>query len=165
MRNILLLFCFAASCQALWAMPDDRQKTAQMNADSADLNQLTHRGVYTGHVQFDQGTTHLRASRAVTEGDEQNKLIFAAAFGDDKEPAHYWEQTAINKPLLHAWAKEIRYYPKKHLIELVGNARIHQGKDSFTAATIRYDTEKQHVIATSEGKTRTQIIFHPEKAS
>ncbi|MGQ3891250.1 lipopolysaccharide transport periplasmic protein LptA [Legionella sp. CNM-4043-24] len=146
-------------------MRDDCSKSARLAADSADLNQLTHRGVYLGNVQFDQGTTHLRASKAITEGNAQNKLTFAAAYGSQTEQAHYWEKTAENKPLLHAWANEIRYYPERHLIELIGNARIVQGNDSFSAAEIRYDTEKQHVVANSKGKTRTMIIFHPEKAS
>lgn len=146
-------------------MPDDRNKTAQLAADSADLNQLTHRGEYLGNVQFDQGTTHLRANKAITEGNAQNKLIFATAFGSKTQAAHYWEQTAIDKPLLHAYANEIRYYPERHLIELLGKARIVQGQDSFSAAEIRYDTEKQHVIANSDGNNRTIIIFHPEKPS
>lgn len=148
-----------------YAMREDRNKTAKLSADSADLNQLTHRGEYLGNVQFDQGTTHLRASKAVTEGNAQNKLIFAAAYGSKAQQAHYWEKTSEEKPILHAWANEIRYYPERHLIELVGNARIIQGDDSFSAAEIRYDTEKQHVLANSQGKTRTMIIFHPGKPS
>lgn len=148
-----------------FAMPDDRNQTAQLNANSADLNQQTHCGEYKGDVQFDQGTTHLRAARAITQGNQQNKLTFAAAFGDTKSPAHYWEQIAIDKPLLHAYAHEIRYYPQRHLIELIGSARVVQGNDSFSAPKISYNTLKQHVVTQSDGKQRTIIIFHPEKKS
>jgi len=163
MRKILLFIIIFAFCASAQAMKDDRNKTAKLAADSADLNQLTHRGEYIGNVQFDQGTTHLRADKALTEGNAQNKLTFASAFGSPNKPAHYWEQTAIDKPLLHAWANEIRYYPNRHLIELLGDAKIVQGADSFSAAEIRYDTEKQHVLANSNGQKRTVIIFHPEK--
>ena len=149
----------------LFALPEDRHKIAQLNANTADLNQQTHTGEYVGEVEFDQGTTHLRALRAITRGDKDNKLEFAAAFGDKTTPAHYWEQIALDKPVLHAYAQEIRYYPAKHLVELLGNARIVQGEDSFSAPDIRYDTEKQHVIAKSNATTRTQIIFHPGKSS
>lgn len=147
--------------QITLAMPDDRSKVAQLTANTADLNQQTHRGEYTGDVEFDQGTTHLRAAKAVTEGNQQNKLTFAIAFGEKNKPAHYWEQTAIDKPLLHAYANEIRYYPDRHLIELIGDAQVVQGDDSFSAPTISYDTIKKHVIAKSDGKTRTLIIIHP----
>ncbi|MDP1602435.1 MAG: lipopolysaccharide transport periplasmic protein LptA [Legionella sp.] len=149
--------------QCAWAMPDDRKQVAQLTANTADLNQQTHRGEYTGDVQFDQGTTHLRALKAITEGNAQNKLVFAVAFGDKDNPAHYWEQTAIDKPLLHAYAGEIRYYPGKHLIELVGDARVVQGDDSFSAPQISYDTLKQHVLTKNDTKNRTVIIIHPGK--
>jgi len=164
MRKIIVSMVLLAS-QSVLALPDDRQKVAQLSAETADLNQQDHRGIYTGDVQFDQGTTHLRAAKAITEGDQHNKLTYAIAFGDKQELAHFWTQTALDKPLLHAYAREIRYYPDKHLIKLVGDARVEQGDNSFTAPTISYDTLKQHVISKSDGTTRTVIIFHPEKKS
>lgn len=161
--RFLVLTASLLASQIILAMPDDRTKVAQLAADTADLNQQTHRGEYVGDVQFDQGTTHLRAAKAITEGDKQNKLLFAVAFGDKNKQAHYWEQTAIDKPLLHAHANEIRYYPDRHLIELIGNALVVQGDDSFAAPKISYDTEKQHVVAKNDGKSRTIIIMHPGK--
>lgn len=157
---LLLLLCWFQWAQA---MPDDRKQIAHLAADSVDLNQATHKGEYRGNVRFDQGTTHLRAERAVTEGNDQNKLTLAIAFGSARDAAHYWEQTATDKPLLHAYAREIRYYPERHLIELLGDARVIQGNDSFQADRIRYDTVQQHVMAQGSGKARTQIIFHPGK--
>ncbi len=154
---------FLLASQNLPAMPDDREKIMSLSADTADLSQETHRGEYQGHVELDQGTTHLRAARAVTEGNQQNKLVVAIAEGDKENQAHYWTQTALDKPLLHAYADSIRYYPDKHLIELIGNARVEQGNDSFSAPKIRYDTLKQHVLSQSDGKSRTLIVIHPEK--
>lgn len=164
MLKYWLVFLVALiTIQCAWAMPDDRNQVAQLTANTADLNQQKHRGEYTGEVQFDQGTTHLRAVKAITEGNAQNKLVFAVAFGDKDNPAHYWEQTAIDKPLLHAYAAEIHYYPDKHLIELVGDARVVQGEDSFSAPQISYDTVKQHVVTKKDDKNRTVIIIHPGK--
>ncbi|WP_242604541.1 lipopolysaccharide transport periplasmic protein LptA [Legionella fairfieldensis] len=146
-----------------YAMPDDRKKIIELSADTVDLNQQIHHGEYVGNVQFDQGTTHLRAAQAITEGNQQNKLVLAVAKGSRKEQAHYWEQTAIDKPLVHAYADLIRYYPDRHLIELIGNARVVQGENSFSAPKISFDTLKKHVISTSDGKKRTLIIIHPGK--
>jgi lipopolysaccharide export system protein LptA len=166
MLKYCLIFGLAfAITQYTWAMRDDRDKVAQLTANTADLNQQTHRGEYIGDVQFDQGTTHLRALKAITDVDAQNKLIYAVAFGDKENPAHYWEQTAVDKPLLHAYAHEIRYYPARHLIELLGDARVVQGEDSFSAPQISYDTLKQHVVAKSDRKNRTVIVIHPGKKS
>lgn len=166
MRKLISFLAFGVSLlawQTLSAMPDDREKVMELSADAADLSQQTHRGVYEGHVELDQGTTHLRAARAVTEGNQQNKLVVAIAEGDNDNQAHYWTQTALDKPLLHAYADTIRYYPDKHLIELIGNARVEQGDNSFSAPKISYDTVKQHVLSQSDGKSRTLIVIHPEK--
>lgn len=146
-----------------WALPEDENQSAMLAANSADLNQQIHRGDYEGDVKFDQGTRHLRASRATTEGDENNKLRFAIVYGNKEKLAHYWEKTSINKPLMHAWAQEIRYYPQKHRLELVGNAKVTQGKDSFSAPYICYDIQKQHVSTQQQGEKRTLIIIHPRK--
>lgn len=162
-QNLRFLIVFLVSFihSFAYAMPDDREKVAQLSADSVDLNQQSHYGTYTGNVKLDQGTTHLRAIKAITEGDEKNKLKLAVAQGDEKNQAHYWVQTAIDKPLVHAYADIIRYYPNDHLIELIGNARVIQGEDSFSAPKIRYDTLKHHVSTQAEGKMRTTIIIHP----
>lgn len=167
MLNTIALLFLILGCSffsgTLMAMPDDRNQLLQLSADSADLNQQTHRGEYIGRVELDQGSTHLRASKAITDGNEQNKLVLATALGDSKNQAHFWTQTAIDKPLLHAYADTIRYYPERHVIELIGNARVEQGGNSFSAPKITYDTLAQHVISDNNGKQRTTIIIHPEK--
>ena len=154
---------FLISSNACFALPDDREKKLQLSADHADLNQQTRHGEFIGNVQLDQGSTHLRAAKAVTEGDEQNRLSLAIAKGQGKDQAHYWTLTALSKPPLHAYADTIRYYPSRHLIELIGNARVSQGDNSFTAPQIRYDTVKQHVLSEGKGESRTTIIIHPGK--
>ena len=152
------------------ALPEDQSQTLELSANTADLDQQTRRGEYTGEVILDQGTTHLRAAKAVTITDKDNKLIEAIAYGNsalpDDNPAklvHYWTQPAVDKPVVHAYADTLHYYPNEHRIELLGHAHVEQGKDSLTATNIFYDTDKQHVIAKSDGTTRTVIVFTPEK--
>nr|WP_231852864.1 lipopolysaccharide transport periplasmic protein LptA [Legionella longbeachae] len=132
-------------------------------ADSADLSQQQHKGIYTGNVELIQGTTNLRATKAITLGNEKNQLVVAIASGAPGQQAHYWTTTDPKKPPLHAYADTIRYYPLRHLIELIGNARVEQGNNSFSATKISYDTEKQHVLSQGDGSKRIMIIYHPEK--
>lgn len=146
-----------------YALPTDKEQVMHVVADSADLSQQNHKGVYTGNVEFVQGTTNLHAAKAITEGNEKNQLSLAIASGSNGKQAHYWTETGPNKPPFHAYADTIRYFPLKHLIELVGNARIEQGTNSLSAAKITYDTIEQHVVSQSNGKTRTTIILYPEK--
>jgi len=145
------------------ALPSDKEQIMHVTADSADLNQQKHKGTYTGNVVFVQGTTNLHASNAITEGNVQNQLTLAIAKGSNEKQAHYWTETGPNKPPFHAYADTIKYYPLKHIIELIGNAHIEQGPNSLSAAKIIYDTQEQHLVSQSDGKTRTVIILYPEK--
>ncbi|MCL5272813.1 MAG: lipopolysaccharide transport periplasmic protein LptA [Gammaproteobacteria bacterium] len=146
-----------------YALPTDKEQIMHVVSDSADLSQKDHKGVYSGNVEFIQGSTNLTAANAVTHGDNHNQLTLAIANGKKGEQAHYWTETGPDKPPFHAYADTIKYYPLKHLIELVGNARVEQGTNSLSAAKISYDTLEQHVITESKGKTRTTIIIYPEK--
>lgn len=156
---LILLGCGHSS----FALPEDREQVLHLSADTADLNQEKHHGVYIGDVQLDQGSTHVRAAEAITEGNEKNQLMKAIAKGNGHEQAHYWALTAADKPPIHAYADNIYYYPERHLIELIGNARVEQGENTFSAPKISYDTLHQHVVTTASGKQRTTIIIHPEK--
>ena len=148
-----------------YALPSDKEKVMNVVADSADLSQQNHKGTYTGNVEFVQGTTNLHAANAITQGNNKNQLTLAVANGTKGKQAHYWTETGPNKPPFHAYADTIRYYPLRHLIELIGNAHIEQGTNSLSAAKITYDTIEQHVVSESDGKTRTTIILYPEKKS
>ena len=156
----LFLFCFNT---APFALPNDRDQILQLRADSADINQQTHKGIYLGDVQLDQGSTHIRAHEAITTGNEKNQLTLAVIKGNKSAQAHYWTIPAADKPPMHAYADTINYYAERHLIELIGNARVEQGGNSFSAPEITYDTEAQHVVSKASGTARTTIIFHPEK--
>lgn len=156
---ILLIMINSAS----FALPEDSKAVLEMHAGSADINQQTHQGTYLNQVELDQGTTHIRALKAITESNEKNQLTKAIIIGDQKNPAHYWAMIANNKPELHAYAETIEYYPEQHLIKLIGQARIEQGKNSFSAPIICYDTLKQHITSEQKENERTVIIFYPEK--
>lgn len=164
-QSIIAVLCFLIMLcpQPSHALPSDKAQILTLKADTVDLNQETHLGTYTGDVELDQGTTHLRAQSAITKVNANNKLVMAKAMGNKDGQAHYWSTTEKSKPPMHAYADEIYYYPEKNLIKLIGNARIKQGVNSFTAPEITYDTKKQHVVTQKNKKSRTTIIIHPEK--
>ena len=144
-----------------FALPTDRAQVMQLRAGSADINQQSHRGVYTDHVQLDQGSTHITAAMAITEGNTKNELIKAIIQGNASTQAHYWTLTDTKKPIMHAYADTIYYYPQRHRIELVGHALVKQGDDSFSGPNICYDTQSQHVISKGDSQHQTLLIFHP----
>lgn len=147
-----------------FALGSDKDQMMRIFADSAELSQKDHQGIYTGHVQFAQGSTNIRADHAITKVSiENNQLILAIINGSKAKQAHYWTSIDAKKPPMHAYADSIRYYPLRHLIELQGNALIKQGNNSFSAATITYDILAQHVVSRPNDKKRTRIILYPEK--
>lgn len=158
-QTIIFLVLLSPPCVAL---PSDKNKTLNFRANTADINQETHIGTYKDQVELDQGSTHLRASRALTEVSDKNKLMKAIAEGSKKEQAHFWTLTDEKKPPVHAYADIIRYFPEKHLIQLIGRARVEQGNDFFSAPTINYDTLHQHVLSESHHQGQTVIMIHPE---
>lgn len=163
-KHYLFLFLMTLTVGG-YALPSDKEQVMHVVSDSADLNQQNHKGTYTGQVEFIQGTTNLHAASAMTQGNIKNQLTLAIANGSKGNQAHYWTETGPNKPPFHAYADTIRYYPLRHLIELIGNAHIEQGSNSLSAPKISYDTLEQHLISQSDGKTRTTIILYPEKKS
>lgn len=65
----LLMF---TSCS--YALTEDKEKVMHVMADSADLSQQEHKGIYTGNVELVQGTTNLQAAKAITLGNKKISL-------------------------------------------------------------------------------------------
>jgi lipopolysaccharide export system protein LptA len=146
-----------------FTLPEDRHQIMQVQANLADLDQKEHRGTYLGNVALDQGSTHVRAAEAMTESSDNNRLIKAMIKGNKEAQAHYWTMTAIEKPPLHAYADLMYYYPERHTIELIGHARVEQGKDFFSAPNMTYDTLHQRIVSRHDGTMRTTIMMHQSK--
>lgn len=161
-----------ASCIALlllsfqlFALSEDSKKPLLVRADYADLNQKKHLGTYLGNVCVDQGSTHIRAAKALTEGDEQNHLIKAVIEGDSTMQAHYWTLQNQGKPELHAYSDAMFYYPNKHEILLVGHASVIQEHNQISATTISYNTETQQVSTSFQGEQTKISIQSPPHPS
>lgn len=162
-NSIVLMMACIVFLSSTYALPQDRDEIFYLSSDEADISQNKNKGLFKGHVKIDQGSSHLRSDEAETHGDEHNKLIKAIAKGNHQKKAHFWTLLTQNQPELHAWAEVIYYFPKKNRIELVGNAEIIQGENTFNAPKIIYDTEKQHILTERHENKRTTITFHPEK--
>lgn len=154
-KRITQLFFLLLSTQLL-ALPDDNKQPLLVKADSADLSQTQHLGVYQGHVSIDQGSTHIRSDKTTTVGNADNKLVKAIFEGNAREQAHYWTQQTQDKPPLHAYADKICYCPEQFQIILIGHARVVQENNQITASMICYNIKTQRV-RTPLGDDQTTI--------
>lgn len=146
------------------ALPEDSQASVEMRSGQVTLDQKNHSGVFSDKVELDQGSTHIRASKIITQTDDKNALQKAIIIGTNQHLAHYWSLMSPDKPELHAYAERIEYYPKDNLIRLIGQAHIEQGNNSFSAPQISFNTATQKVITEARPNERALIIFHPEKS-
>lgn len=167
---VIIYTLFSAWAQILllkpcYALPEDGKQVLTLAANSADISQTLHQGTYDGDVALDQGTTHIRADKATTLMDEKNKLTKAMIYGKAENQAHYWVLMDASKPMVHAYADTIEYIPEKHLIKLIGHARVEQGKNSFSAPVITYDTESQQVTTEHKPNERTTIVYYPAEGN
>jgi len=164
-RIALFIFSWAILTQSI-ALTEDKTLPITLNASIVDVSQKKGIGIYQGGVALDQGSSHLRADHAKTFFTEKNKLKRAIAYGILNKQAHCWTLPAKDKPILHAYADKISYFPETQYIVLSGHAKIIQGEDRFTAPIIRYNIAEQRITTKQTAEGRTTLTFHspPKRA-
>ena len=162
----ILLNCLLLSWASLaLALSEDQQQPIILHAGFVELNQSTHHGNYRLGISIDQGETHIRADSATTQSDKDNQLTEATIMGSNKEQAHFWSLIAKDKPLMHAYADKIIYFPLTQDIELQGHARVEQGRHLFTAGFIRYNLKTQDLATHLSHGEQSTLIIQPELTS
>jgi len=162
--SLLCLNIITLACNA-FALTTDRSKLVYFSSVHASIDEKTGEGHYTGGVSIDQGSTHLRATDAITMMNEKYEFTRAIAHGGKKKQAHFWTCTSPDKPPLHAYADTLSYYPLENKLELLGNARIIQGENSLQAPVINYDTQAERLMTTASADKAqgTLILIDPKK--
>jgi len=163
--NTVAAFLLLGLSHYLLALPEDNKSLLTVHAGAADLNQNTHLGVYSGGVVLDQGSTHIRAAKARTQTNHKNQLIKAEIEGDKHTQAHYWTLPELGKPVLHAYADKMLYDPIQQRVELIGHARVRQGRHHMSSPILHYYIKTQHVVSMFKPGEQTTIVVHPEKRS
>lgn len=141
------------------ALPDDRNKPIQLEADRGQLDQRTGTSVYEGNVIIIQGSLHLTADTAtVYTKDGQFQRIEATG-----KPATWRYRVSAEKEELHGVGPYVDYDVTKNLMTMRGaNSKVTQGADVFTGDYIEYDTSTDLVKAKGENGSRIQIVIQPK---
>jgi lipopolysaccharide export system protein LptA len=157
-----LLVLLLSALASVHALSTDNQQPATITADTITYNRNTGVGVYIGHVQIAQGTTHIEADRITTYTDKANKLTKAVAIGN---PARYTTLPDAKQSILIATASTITYQPLAKLIVLTGHAKVKQGSNNITSPKIIYNIQTQVATTTSINQERTVITYTPESTA
>jgi lipopolysaccharide export system protein LptA len=145
------------------ALDSDRDQPVELSANRAEMNNATGTGVYTGNVVLTQGTMHITADKMTVHTTPDGDLERVIAEGRD---ATFRQLPQGQQEYMHARAPYMEYRPQDpgHVL-LKGGAVLTQGKNQFAGETIRYDMQKDTVVARAgeSDDQRIRITFFPEK--
>lgn len=129
----------------------------------AILNKPNHTGHFSHSVSIDSDKGHLRAEKASILTDEEGHLTQATAIGSQLERAHAWMPALSDKPLTHAHANTLIYYPLQSKLNLVGNANITQGGTLLNAPEMCYNVKTGTLSTTRKNNQHTEFIMNVDQ--
>ncbi len=145
-----LLFCILMSLStSLMALSSDRDQPINLEADSADIDDLKGISIYTGNVILTQGSMVIKSNKLTLYNDKNKQLEKAIAVGTDKKLATFKQRPEGKDKDFRARAKTMIYFLNKDKIHLLKNAYVWQAGDTFSGNKIIYDTKNETVVASS----------------
>ncbi len=154
---IWVIFSLVYSVDVL-ALASDRNQPIELEADTADIDDLKGISIYTGNVVLVQGSMVIKAHKLTLYNDKNKELEKAVAEGARGKLATFKQRPEGKDRDFRARASTMIYYLKKDKIHLLKNAFVWQGGDTFSGDKIIYDTKRETVIAKSQKNKEGQPI-------
>lgn len=147
------------SVSALQAKESDYQQPVTIDSGSQQAEMNENKATFLQDVVITQGSIIIHADKVVvlrhTKGDDE---MIASG-----RPATFFQILDNGKPV-NASASELRYQLKDRLVTLTGKAELKQNDNQVNGDVIRYDIQKQQMIAQGSGKgSRVKTIFLPQE--
>lgn len=149
LKFIIALFCIVWQ-SAAYALSTDREQPIKIESDTATIDDGKGFGVYQGNVIIIQGTILINADKVTFHYNQKQQLEKVFAYGN---PARFKQRPDNSTEDLHAKAQQMEYYALKDMLNLLQDAELWQGKDTFTGPRISYDT-KQSIIKADKGEKK-----------
>lgn len=170
-KLILCFFLLFFLPVSLMAQSSDRNQPINLEADSADIDDLKGISIYTGNVILTQGSMVIKSHQLTLYTDKNKDLEKAVAVGAEKKLATFKQRPEGKKEDFRARSKTMIYYLKQDKIHLLNNATIWQAGDTFSGDKIIYDTRNETVVASSKknkngkpasGGGRVKVTIQPK---
>ena len=159
-----LVLC-AGTGQTAQALDSDASAPIEIVADRLDLDDRAGTAVYTGSVDMQQGSMKLTADRVEIERNDQGEVSRVTAIGKGSR-AYIEQKPAPQDPVVKGWGETIVYHAGERRVELIRQAELHQGGDTFNGAYVEYFLDRRQVQARSrsEGgaKERVRMTLTPQ---
>ena len=158
LNNACAFFILLMYGTSALSLSDDSTKPINIQADSAEINDVTGVSTYRGNVEIIQGSMVLTGDIVILE--TANKKV--KKITSEGELSTY-KQTTDDGRKINAEAKRMVYSITNNKIVLTNNAKLTEAGNTFTSDKITYHTDTEIVTAGSAtGKDRVNITVFPE---
>ncbi len=148
--KLLLALIIASVINVAFALSTDKQQDIEIEADTAEMDDIKGITIYRGDVVVTQGSIRMTGHTMIvhfTENDDMELVIMQG------EPATYRQLPDDSKVYDEAEALQMEYYALKDYVILIDEALVTQEGLRFSGSRIEYDTVLSQVKA--KGSTRT----------
>lgn len=159
--------------QTAWALDDDTNQPAFLDADNMEIDFNKGVRIYRGNVVFTQGSMRLNCDKLVTYMDDNQALKEVICTGG---PARFKQRLENQDEDMRASALEITLNQENDRLLLESQARIEQGDSIITGDKVNYDlaTRKAKVTgghpsmqldngSESQDSSRVRVIIQPRE--
>ena len=160
-RPTFLFIILTAFSVAAYALPEDSKEILHIKADTTIYNYKKGVNYFEGHVQIDQGTTHVTADRLTTKDNDKHQIQEAIAYGIH-DLAHFWTVPQLGAKEVDAHAKIIKFYPITLNATLQGEVLVTQGENNFQGQLIHYNMSDQTIIVPETKNGRAVLVYNPD---
>jgi lipopolysaccharide export system protein LptA len=148
--KLLAAIIFASVMNCAFALSTDKQQDIEIQADSAEMDDIKGITIYRGDVIVDQGSIHMTGHTMTVYNDDDGETELVVMQGT---PATYRQLPDDSKIYDEAEALQMEYYALKDYVILIDNALVTQEGLRFSGSRIEYDTIASQVKA--KGSTKT----------
>ncbi|MCG7598994.1 lipopolysaccharide transport periplasmic protein LptA [Halomonas sp. McH1-25] len=149
------------------ALESDASAPIEIVADRLELDNRAGTAVYIGDVEMQQGSMKLTADRVEIERNDQGEVSLVTAIGES-ERAYLEQKPAPDDPIVRGWGRTVIYHADQRRVELIDQAELHQGGDTFRGAYVEYFLDRRQVQARSETgggeRERVRMTLTPQSA-
>nr|WP_229804153.1 lipopolysaccharide transport periplasmic protein LptA [Halomonas lutea] len=148
------------------ALESDASAPIEIAADRLELDNRAGTAVYIGDVEMQQGSMKLTAGRVEIERNGQGEVSLVTAIGES-ERAYLEQKPAPEDPIVRGWGRTVIYHADQRRVELINQAELHQGGDTFRGAYVEYFLDRRQVQARSETgdgeRERVRMTLTPQR--
>ncbi|WP_245335254.1 lipopolysaccharide transport periplasmic protein LptA [Shewanella sp. WXL01] len=158
LASAIVALGFVSPMSSLEAKEGDLQQQVKISSVSQKADIKNNQIIFYGPVTVVQGSINIQADelRAFTSDNSVTKTLVATG-----NPATFSQELDDGK-IGTASASEVRYDLASTTLTLTGKAKLDQAGSQVTGDIIRYNIDKQELIAQSKGDERVITIIQPE---